>query len=226
VAQGQIPRRFLTEFQEVLRAILRSKYLPVDWSDAQFFVPYPVKPTMAVRGGVSTIMGNTADLGAGNSALENGDPVQTAWTNGEIELLPLGLYEREGPLRSLYLRVRLRGKECLQLGSRPEDFTRSAKDFGAFFAPDAFHALLTKLLRVPFESPDDFLVSGFDTGYDGVRVYHGELVSREYWRRRLDDKLATPAHWWDDMRLLVTDSDPQYFCLQIHLGEKDILELP
>jgi hypothetical protein len=82
--------------------------------------------------------------------------------------------------------------------------------------------LITKVFRVPFQSLEDFVVDGYDAEYEGVRVFHGEIRSRERSTQLRADRSQRPAHWWDEMRLLVTDSDPQYFCVQITLRDGDV----
>lgn len=220
VPGNPIPPQSIEGFQSILRAVIQADHLPRAWNDVEFYVPYPVKTVTEVRNGVRMLVGHKVYRGSNGGQLQDGDPIHTAWTVGSIELLPLS-WHRTPPSRGVLVRLRLHGDERLELGQRPENFTRSAKDFEAFFNRSAFHALLVKVFRVPFDSPDDFLVSGFDTEYEGVRVFHGQIRSRQRSTQLRADRSQKPAHWWDEMRLLVTDSAPQYFCVQIILREND-----
>jgi hypothetical protein len=95
-----------------------------------------------------------------------------------------------------------------------------------FFDSDAFHGLLTRMFRVPFESRQDYFIRGYVRQITpDVRVFTGRIRSRDHVARLREDGSAAPAHWWDGMRLLVTDSDPQYIFVWIGLGEGDELEL-
>ena len=91
------------------------------------------------------------------------------------------------------------------------------------------HRVLTRsdqAFRAPFDSPDNFRVEGYDAEYEGVRVLHGGIRSRELSMQLRAERSQRPRHWWDEMRLLVTDSDPQYFCVRVTLREEDNLEAP
>ena len=63
------------------------------------------------------------------------------------------------------------------------------------------------------------MLDGSDSTYAGVRVFHGEVRSQEWVTARKAKTTAAPKHWWDTMGLLVTDSDPQYFCVSICFPE-------
>ncbi len=130
-----------------------------------------------------------------------------------------------GATRRAVIRLRVHADERLVVRPRPANFMRAgvlADNFGDFFDKAAFHALLTKVFRVPFESPDELLLDGYAREYEAARVFHGKIRSRD-WEvaRKQPDAAQSPPHWWDEMRLLVTDSDPQYFCVQIVLREND-----
>ena len=179
-----------------------------------------------VPGRAPTAIGMKRDCSSMGEVTELKDreaAIQAGWRIGDIEVLPRALYKKTPP-NKVVVRLRLHSDERLELGQRPENFTRSSKDFAAFFNPNAFRALVAKVLRVPFESRDDFFVDGYDTEYEGVRVFHGEIRSRARSAQLRRDRSEPPEHWWDEMRFLVTDSDPQYFCVQIILREADKLE--
>ncbi len=169
-------------------------------------------------------VGHEVYRGPHGTELKDDDPIQTAWTVGSIEVLPL-TWHRVPPSRGVLIRLRLHGDERLVLKPRPTDFVRAgvlADNFGDFFDKTAFHAFLTKVFRIPFKSPDELLLDGYAREYRGVGVFHGKIRSRERSTQLRADRSQEPLHWWDEMRLLVTDSDPQYFCVQITLREKDV----
>jgi hypothetical protein len=80
--------------------------------------------------------------------------------------------------------------------------------------------ILTKIFRFPFQTTDDFVVlGGGSLPVEGIRVFVGRIESRA-WADRGKVGRAVPAPaWYHDMRLFVTDSDPQYFCVGVHLPE-------
>ena len=222
VSGDAIPIHSVQGFRALLNAVLLPDFLTRTWDEINFTVPYPMARTTEVRGGVRMLVGQEVYRGPQPGTLKDRDPIQAGWTVRGINVLPLTWHRKEESPRRAYIRLRLHGSERLELGRRPEDFTRSSKDFGAFFNRDAFHSLLSKVFRVPFESLDDFLVDGFDTEYEDVRVFHGTIRSHNWQMHRRDaDAPRDPPHWWDEMRLLVTDSDPQYFCIQIVMRERD-----
>lgn len=221
VPAGQTAATGLAAFLNLLSSVLQPAFLPQAWEGVKFYIPYPPKKAaMELRSGVKTFVGYEPDHAAGGNELKEGDAIQTGWAIGGVEVLPRVLYAPKPP-QYADIRLRLHGDERLELGRRPDDFTRTTKDFGAFFNRNAFHALLVKVFRVPFESLDDFVVDGYDTEYEGVRVFHGQIRSRERSTRLRPDRSQPPRHWWDEMRLLVTDSDPQYFCVQVVFRQGD-----
>jgi len=227
LTQDRMPAEVIERFRGLLHNVLQVAYLPHGWNEVQFFVPSHLTPVIEIRDGVRVYAGVQADRTAEARELRERDAIVTGWTIGDIEVLPVKWHRAGRSRKDALIRLRIHGAERLELGQRPKGYTRSVKDSPAFFNPDAFHLLLTKILRVPFESPDDFLVDGYDTDYarsPGVRVFHGEIRSRERSAQLRADRSAAPAHWWDEMRLFVTDSEPQYFCVQITLREGDNVE--
>ncbi len=76
-----------------------------------------------------------------------------------------------------------------------------------FFETEALHRLLTGVFRVPFDTEGDYHIQGRIREFEGVRVFVGR-VSANHWS-------TTDPHWYDNLRLLVTDSDPQYVGVSI-----------
>jgi hypothetical protein len=124
-----------------------------------------------------------------------------------IEFFPVTWYRAgESPHRVL-IRLRLRGSDRLDLHQRPMDFRpggERVRERWDFFNSRAFHDLLSRVFTVPFTSANDYLVDGYDTVHEGVTVFHGKVIP---------NAPTGPAPSWNEMRLLVTDSDPQYFCV-------------
>jgi hypothetical protein len=176
-----------------------------------------------MRNGVPTFVRQEYDC-TGVTALKDGDGIQTGWTIDGMDVLPRMQYGPTAP-KKVVIRLRLYGDDRLTIRPRPQDWDA----LGArreFFDRAVLHEFLTSVFRVPFESSDDFLVEGYDAEYEGVRVFHGKIWSRDWWVEHFAEKSRKPSHWWDEMRLLVTDSDPQYFCVEIVLREGDALDAP
>ena len=221
VSGDAIPVHSVKGFQALLDIVMHPDYLPRTWDEIKFTIPYPVVNTTEVREGVRMLVGHEVSRGTQPGTLYEGDPIQAGWTVRGIGVLPLTWYRQEGSPGRAYIRLCLHGDDRLKLGLRPQEFTRSSKDFGAFFDRNAFHALLTTVFRLPFDSLDDFLVDGYDAEYEGVRVFHGQIRSRDRSLKRRANRSESPVHWWEEMQILVTDSDPQYFCIQVVMREGD-----
>lgn len=226
LAADRIPSADLDAFRSLLNAVLQPTYLPARWEDVEFhgLTNYPIKTKTELRNGVPTSVGYEPDL-SGEVKLREGDGIQTAWAVGGVQILPFARHGANPP-QSVLLRLRLHGDERLVVKPRPADFVRAgvlADNFGDFFDKAAFHALLSKVFRVPFETPDELLLDGYAREYEGARVFHGKIRSRD-WEvaRKQRDPAQSPPHWWDEMRLLVTDSDPQYFCVSVVLRDMDL----
>lgn len=226
VPAGQTAAAALDGFRSLLSSVLQPAVLPQAWEGVNFYIPYlPKKAAMELRSGIKTFVGYEPDLAARGNELKEGDAIQTGWAIDGIEVLPRILYA-PGPPKYASIRLRLHGHERLVLKPRPGDFDEPGGR-RKFFDSAAFHNLLTKVFRAPFESSEDWFTDGYDTTYEGVRLFHGQIVSREWGiPRRASNTDRTPPHWWDQMRLLVTDSDPQYFCVSIVLGRDDVIPAP
>ena len=180
-----------------------------------------------MRNGVKTLVRQELDCSVPVTEFKLRDVLYGEWTVGAIDVLPWAVYYGEEYPIGASIRLRLHGDWRLALHERPSDDSRRkpVDALNIFFEPALFHNLLVEVFRVPFEGPEDYLVDGRDAKYDGVRVFQGRIYSPDYYndyRARESDHLPPPKeHWWDQMSLLVTDSDPQYFCLGIALGTKD-----
>jgi hypothetical protein len=221
VAADGIPARDVGELQTLLAAVIMPGYLPRTWDAIEFSgrTPCIQRTVSETRNGVPTLVRQKLDCSAEVKEIKPGDLLLTGWTANRIEVLPLTWHEQERPLQTALLRFRLRGGDRLELKARPAEFRRAgirADNFGDFFDKAAFHAFLTRILRVPFATSDDLMMDGSDATYEGVHVFHGRIVSREWgptWQRSPEKQIA--PNWWDEMRFLVTDSDPQYVCIQL-----------
>ena len=230
ISQQAIPVESIAGFEAMLTSLLQPGFLPAAWDRANFQVPYQVNSVTEVRGGITTFVGHAVDRTAvAANEISPRDPIQGAWTIGGIEVLPRTPNIVDRPTRAV-IRLRLHGAERLTLKPRPPEFIRAgvyADNFGDFFDKAAFHRLLTKVLRIPFAAPTDLMLDGYDAEHEGVRVFVGKIRSREWdLARKTPNPDRTPPHWWDEMQLLVTDSDPQYFCVSIVLGRDDAVPAP
>ena len=227
VGAERIPAQDIEGFQSLLTTVLKPGSVPRAWEEIEFYgsAPCPTRTISEMRNGVKTFVRQELDCNAEVKVLKDGDAIQTAWTVDGIEVLPRVRRSTQAP-KGMLIRLRLHGDERLVLKPRPADFVRAgvlADNFGDFFDKAAFHALLAKVFRVPFESPEDFLVDGYDTEITaGARVFTGKIRSRDRVTQLKADRWAESPHWWDEMRLLVTDSDPQYFCVRVMLRENDL----
>lgn len=229
LSEELIPVPYLEGFQGLLSGVLHADYLPRAWHNVEFDarMSCPLKTISEVRNGVKTFVRQEFDCTEEVTELKDDEDVaiQVEWRIGDIDVLPRVRCEGKPP-RKAVIRLRLYGSERLELRPRPPDFRPGGDRMNErwdFFGRAAFHALLVKVFHLPFETPGGFLVGGRDTKYEGVRVFHGTIRSRDWEsHRRGPNAPRNPQHWWDEMRLLVTDSDPQYFCVSVVLREMDI----
>lgn len=230
VSQERIPAVDVAGFEALLTTLLQPGFLPAAWDRANFQVPYPIRAVTEVRGDAKTLIGHAVDRTAvAANEISSSDPIQGAWTVGGIEVLPRTPNVVDRPTRAT-IRLRLHGDERIVLKPRPPEFVRAgvhADNFGDFFDKAGFHRLLAKVLRTPFAAPTDLMLDGYDAEHKGVRLFVGKVRSREWdLALKTPNPPRTPPHWWDEMRLLVTDSDPQYFCVSIVLGRDDVIPAP
>ncbi len=231
VSQEGIPGEGIAGFEALLTILLQPGFLPTEWNRAHFHVPYPPKSVMEVRGGITTYVRHAVDrTGVAANEVTSSDPIQGAWTVGGIEILPRTPNTVDRPTRAT-IRLRLRGDDRLAFHMRPPDLDPDDPrqyDFAwEYFDKARLQELLTKVFRVPFAEPEDVTVRGSRGEYKGVGAFNGKIVSHE-WAQGGKSRNAgsPPPHWWDEMRLLVTDSDPQYFCVSIVLGRDDVIPAP
>jgi len=175
-----------------------------------------------MRNGVKTFVRHEFDCNVDVTELSDRDAILSGWTVNDIDVLPMSEAFRARPMRGVSIRLRLHGDQRLTLRPRPENFG-APEGRRAFFDRAALHDLLTRVFRVPFEASDDWFTDGYDAEYEGVRVFHGYIVAAE--RARVwPGGDNPPQHWWEQMRLLVTDSDPQYFCVLVILRDADVAD--
>jgi hypothetical protein len=228
VSQEGIPGEGIAGFEALLTSLLQPGFLPTEWNRANFHVPYPIKSVMEVRGGITTYVGHAVDRTAvAASEVTSSDPIQGAWTVGGIEVLPRTPNMVDRPTRAT-IRLRLRGDDRLAFQMRPPDLDPDDPrqyDFAwEYFDRASVQQLLTKVFRVPFAKPEDVAVRGSRGEYKGVAALDGQIISHEWAQAGGSLNAGSPTpHWWDKMRLLVTDSDPQYFCVEIILGRDDAI---
>ena len=231
VGPDRIPAVEIEGFQSLVGTVLQRRYSPRAWDalDVYGLAACPVKTISEMRNGVPTFVRQEVDVTAVINELKDGDAVQTEWAVNGIEVLPrTTFYAGKSPIGAL-IRLRLQGDKRVEYRRRfkhPEVLSGSPEwEQWVFFEKPRFHEFLTRVFRVPFETPDDVVIRGFDTEYEGVGVFHGTILARERGRVWVGGD-NPPQHWWQQMRLLVTDSDPQYFCVSIVLGSDDPIPSP
>jgi hypothetical protein len=224
VTEDRIPAQEIEGFRGLLTTLLQPAYLPRPWGRAQLYIPYPVRSVTELRGETRVLVGHEVNRSPEANEAKH-DMIQAGWTIGGIEVLPR-TSRGALPSRSTMIRLRLHGDERLEVRwrSKHDEVLSGSREWEewVFFDKVAFGEFLNKIFRVPFAAPDDFLIRGYDTEYDGVAVFHGSIVSRERGRVWVGGE-NPPQRWWQQMRLLVTDSDPQYFCVLISLRTRDVL---
>lgn len=225
LSRDAIGSSVLNHFTSAMESLIAPKYLPTKWEgvDLHGEAALPIKTITESRNGMPQVVRQEPDRDAIVTRLSAGDVVQAAWQSEGVEVLPR-MFLSDGDESVIWLRLQLHGDDRLAIRQRPPSFVRSnPKSFGVFFDPTRFHALISSVLLVPFRTPADYVVDGFDTTYEGVRVFHGRIRSTAF--AGDDGRRATakrPDHWWDEMRLFVTDSDPQYFCLEVELRDSEV----
>ena len=216
-------------FHSLLSKMLRPEYLPPAWDKIEIYglTAFPLKTILEMRGGVETFVRQEPDRTAVVTELTEFDPVQAEWSVGVIDVLPQTFHGTRR-LGMTVVRLRLPKDMRLEMRRRPSDVDFAdpvAREKIQFFDKAALHKLLTEVFRVPFATVDDFVIEGYDAEYVGVAVFVGKILSPEWARARFGAKQPF-GHWWDEMRVFVTDSDPQYFCVSIILGSDDPIPSP
>jgi hypothetical protein len=230
-ADRQDGRRQQADLQNLLLNVIRPRYLPGSWQEVPFYqlLACPEIPVteLKVPGGAPTVIGMRVDCAGVDVKKLEALAVAGEWTSNGVEFMPLMSRRWAYPNRAV-IRLRLYGDDRLTIRPRPpgDDSNRPGARH-SFFDREAFHALLTSVFQVPFATTEDWLVDGRDGEPAGVRVFHGTIRSRDWEMHRRDPGApAKPPHWWDEMRLLVTESDPQYFCVEIVLRAGDAAPEP
>jgi len=218
-----IPATSLHRFRGLLAQVLKPEYLPASWATVDFNARAScrARPISEIRNGVPTFVRQEYDC-TGVTSLTEGNPIQAAWALNGIDVLPQIKHGTRFQNRAA-IRLRLYGDDRLTIRPRPpgDDGDRPGA-MRNFFDREAFHDLLTSVFQVPFETTEDWLVDGRDGEPAGVRVFHGTIRSRDWeMHRREPEAPSNPLRWWDEIRLLVTESDPQYFCVEIVLRAAD-----
>ncbi|MBI4718118.1 MAG: hypothetical protein HY763_09960 [Planctomycetes bacterium] len=220
-----VPEAEIARFKAMVGDVLQNDYVPKDWESADLhgLTPCEVKPLAEVNG-IATTAEYEVDCSRRPDELRVEDAIHGAWAAGGVQLIPL--WRRASDPEAVFIRFRLFGKERLFVKPRPDQFSRGplADNLEDFFDKPAFYSLFVKLLRAPFAEAAELVGQGSDSTYDGVRVFSGLIRSREWTTNRDPHALRqVPPHWWDEMQILVTDSDPQYFCVSIVFREQDKL---
>jgi hypothetical protein len=84
--------------------------------------------------------------------------------------------------------------------------------------------ILTTYFHFPFENTEDFFILGNGNVVEGVRVFGGSVHSKEAWAGTpaAERRKVSEFRWYDDeVRLFITDSDPQYFCVTVDTRPAD-----
>jgi len=194
VPRERLDERELAKTKSLLESILATRSLPSSWDDVEWH-------------------------GTGFYLLPNEpNSVECSWNITTGKIIAGRGYGSSG------VGVRLqRSEEKLEIRPRPpqtEEFRPGAAawDDWAVVDREAFHKVLTSLLRVPFNSPEDYILKQGGREFEGVMVFHGILRAAETrgdGRRELRPRSASA--WHHRINVLVTDSDPQYFGVSIDL---------
>jgi hypothetical protein len=123
------------------------------------------------------------------------------------------------PSYTFTIRVRVSPEHRLVM--RPDASTglereRSTPEGKNFFDGGAFHALLSGVLRVPFEGPVDFAIhlrNGAPRVFEEVRIADGIIRTQIPPDREMGS--AKDSRWYRSLKTIITDSEPQYFAVTI-----------
>jgi len=133
------------------------------------------------------------------------------WTVPAGEAFVMGGREKH----SLGLRFKLTGEFRVQL------YPANSSDGDHRIDTAALYRLLTTSFRFPFRRPEDFKVRAGPSGvHEGVYVFTARIQSNDLQvptRMHATEEERAQLRWYDDVRILVTDSDPQYVGLVIDL---------
>jgi hypothetical protein len=213
----RIPREYFEQVQSRLRSFLQPAYLPTTWEDLELYrlVACAFKTISETNKEVPTLVRQEPDCNVELPELKNGDAILGAWAVNGIDVLPVLAYSDE-PLRGAGVRLRLHGEPRItfRFVSQEERYAPGAD----YWPQDAIDKpklleLLTTVFRFPFQTVDDFVVLGGGSEVEGVRVFMGAIQSRAWSERgKVGREVPGPA-WHHDCKFLVTDSNPQYFCV-------------
>jgi hypothetical protein len=112
--------------------------------------------------------------------------------------------------------MRLLGDERIPLRDRPAELDPDVREWHNWQWLDrsSLHEVLATVLAVPFTSPEEYAVRGSLQEAAGVRVFTGRIG----WLRRSERTGQGEPRWYDELRLSVTDSDPQYVMIGVPHG--------
>lgn len=148
------------------------------------------------------------------------DRMCARWSAGDISFRVCSSIRDD--TRGLSVQVRLLGEDRIEVRPFPlpgkmteEDLEKEVelKDKWKYFDALQFYRLITKLFQVTFESPRSYQLVGGTGEFAGVPVFWGSIRS-EY--LRVPEHEANPR-WFDELNVVVTDSDPQYLCMSISI---------
>lgn len=183
----RIPEDEQAQFKRFLEQVFTDECLPKSWTAAQ------------------------------RSAFSTASAPDEAWIEVASWKAPIGEVRasRVRKTDAIKLRLKVAPDHRLAVHVRPApgpDFdpdVRVQDEKQVFFETKELHDVLAGLFREPFDKPDDYVVHGGTRDFEGVLVFVGNVFSTH--------RSPTDPHWYDTLRLLVTDSDPQYVGVVIDL---------
>lgn len=111
------------------------------------------------------------------------------------------------------------GDKRVPFRDRPADLDSYAREWHEwqFLDGQALHEVLTTVSAVPFGGTEEYTLRGGLKEAAGVQIFHGRIG----WLKRSEKTGQGEPRWYDELRLFVTDSNPQYLCVQASLDTHD-----
>lgn len=184
------------QWEKVVAAqFLPSREEDIEWRGANDYPTAPEQRSLAARW--------TTPVG---TFIADGIPI----SNGLNLCLQLSGDDR------LTFRFLRRDTEGAAAASRPEDLVPQD-----ILDKPRLLEILTTYLRFPFQSVDEFrVISGPSGTYDGVRIFSGSIRWAHPLPAGAPDfaRLGRHSETYNEAKLGITDSDPQYLCIGIAIG--------
>jgi len=150
------------------------------------------------------------------SGLPHQNPLAAKWDSNGRQIVVNG----GGGHPSLRVTLRFAGDQRVEFTVPDESELASATPLNwkqSHIDKTKLHKILTKYFQFPFQDDADFVVRPNGKTVDGVRIFSANILSKESWIGTPENQRSdvSKRQWFDNTRILITDSDPQYFFLMV-----------